>query len=339
MAIRVGVVGLGARGRDWVREIRADASYELAACVDTNARTLRQAALSLHLTEAQCFANLAEALERRLCDAVIIATSADCHTQACELALTHKVAVMVEKPFTLRLRDAARLVALAEQGSVPLMVAQNYRYMRAHRTVRRLINEGALGHVGIIVCQYYRVPHEMTPSLSELSHSVLWGMGVHHIDALRYVLGQEVTGVMAESFTLPCSELPRGASLQTLLTFDGGTRAAYTATYESSGHEFFERGQEFYQRVIGERATLHVFQRWLILCERGRWPKLIGRGPRSATEESILLGQLQRALLSGQEPESSGRDNLKTVAVLEAIVCSALERRWVNPQELLDGLD
>jgi predicted dehydrogenase len=164
-------------------------------------------------------------------------------------------------------------------------------------------------------------------------------MGVHHIDALRYVLGQEVTGVMARSFTLASNELPRGASLQTLLTFDGGTSASYTATYESSGHEFFERGQEFYERLVGERATLHVFQRLLVLCERGRWPRLIGRGPRTRTEESILLGQLERAILRGEAPESSGRDNLKTVAVLEAIVRSSGEGVWVNPQELLDGLD
>ena len=56
--------------------------------------------------------------------------------------------------------------------------------------------------------------------------------------------------------------------MQALLTFDAGTRAVYSATYESSGHEFFERGQEFYARFVGERATLHVLQRWLFLCER-----------------------------------------------------------------------
>jgi predicted dehydrogenase len=245
----------------------------------------------------------------------------------------------VEKPFTLRLAEAARLVALAEQRRVPLMVAQNYRYMRAHRTVRRVIESGALGRIGLIHAHYYRIPHEMAGSLSELQHSVMWGMGVHHLDAMRYVLGQEVTGVMAQSFTLPWGELPPGASMQTLLVFEAGTRAVYSATYESSGHEFFERGQEFYERIVGEDATLHVFQRWLILCARGRLPRLIRRGARRATEESVLLRQWERAILEGVEPESSGRDNLKTVAVLEAIQRSAAEGRWINPQELLHGLD
>lgn len=69
-------------------------------------------------------------------------------------------------------------------------------------------------------------------------------MAVHHLDALRYVLGQEITGVAAQSFSPPWSKLPHGASIQALLTFADGARGFHSATYESSGHEFFEGGQE-----------------------------------------------------------------------------------------------
>jgi predicted dehydrogenase len=339
MAIRVGIVGMGARGRDWVREVRGDSAYELAACVDINGETLRDAAAELSLAPAICFSDLEQALDARSCDGLIVAASAARHVEICEGALARGLALLVEKPFTLRLGEAAHLVALAEGRRVPLMVAQNYRYMRAHRTVRRVIQSGVLGRIGLIHAHYYRVPHEMAGSLAELQHSVMWGMGVHHLDAMRYVLGQEVTGVLAQSFTLPWGELPPGASMQALLAFAGGTRAVYSATYESSGHEFFERGQEFYERVTGEDATLHVFQRWLILCERKRLPRLIRRGARRVTEESMLLRQWERAIMEGIEPESSGRDNLQTVAVLEAVRRSAAEGRWINPQELLHGLD
>ena len=190
----------------------------------------------------------------------------------------------------------------------------------------------------MVVWQYYRVPHVMQPSLAMSSQSVLLGMGVHHLDALRYVLGDEVNGVMADSFTLPWTQLPDGASMRVLLSFTGGTRAFYLATYESSGHEFFEGGQEFYARFVGERATLHVFQRWLILCKKGKLPCLIRRGPRKVTEEKILLGQLERALRSSEEPDCSGRDNLQTMAIIESCRRSAGERRWINPQELINEL-
>ncbi len=336
MAIRIVVVGLGSRGHDWLREIRTASGYELIACVDFDPAVLTELSSKGLATPKQCFTDLQEALDRNECDAVIVATSPESHVAPCELALSRGLAVMVEKPLTLCLREAVKLVTLAEQKGAPLVAAQNYRYMRSFRTARRLISDGALGPVGMVVCQYYRVPHAMSASLAHLTNSVLWGIGIHHIDVLRYILKKRVTGVLAESFTMPWGELPRGASMQMLLSLEDETRAIYSSTYESSGHEFFERGQEFYVRFVGQRATLHVFHRWLILCESGKIPRLVRRGPRKLTEERILLDQLERALVGGEEPDSTGRDNLQTMAVVEACLRSAAERRWINPQELLD---
>lgn len=329
MAIRITVAGMGARGRDWVREVKAAPAFELVACVDTDPAAFERAGIP----PAQRFTDLEKALD--LCEAVIVATPADCHATACEAALARKLAVLVEKPFTLQLRDAVRVVSLAEQNGTPLLVAQNYRYLRSFRAVRRLINEGVLGKVGMVACHYYRPFHTMAPSLAKLPHSVLWGISVHHLDALRFVLAADVTGVMADSFTLPWGRLPQGASLHLMLSMANQTRVSYSATYESTGHTLFEGGQEFYARFIGERATLHVFQRWLILWENGKLPRLVRRGPRNKTEERILLDQLERALLHDEAPEVSGRDNLQTIATLEACVRSAAEARPINPQELL----
>lgn len=336
MALKVVIAGMGSRGKDWVREVRAAPAYQLAGCSDIDQNILHDVADSLNIPPPSCFTDLRAAIEQTNCDAVIVATSADCHTEACNAALSRRVAVLVEKPFTVNLKDAVALVSLAERQDVPILVAQNFRYLRAFRTVKRLIGDGALGRIGIVTFQYYAVPHEMATSLAGLQNSVLWGMSVHHLDALRYVLGKEVNGVAAESFTLPWGKLPPGASLQVLLTFEDETRASYTATYESSGHQFFEHGQEFYARFVGERATLHVFQRWLILCENGKLPRLVRRGARKLTEERIILDQFERAVVTGVEPDSSGRDNLQTMAAIEACLRSASERRWINPQELLN---
>lgn len=336
MAIRIVVVGMGARGQDWLREIQKASGYMPVACVDIDPAALREVCSKGVVTSRQCFTELAEALDQNECDAVLVATSPGSHVAPCELALARGLAVMVEKPFTLCLREAVELVDSAEQKGAPLIVTQNYRYMRSFRTARRLISDGALGPVGMVVCQYYRVPHALSGSLAQLTNSVLWGAGIHHLDALSYTLNKRFTGVLAESFTMPYGDLPRGSSMQMLLSLENETRAVYSSTYESSGHEFFERGQEFYIRFVGERATLHVFQRWLILCESRKLPRLVRRGPRTVTEEQILLDQLERALVAGEEPDSSGRDNLQTIAVVEACVRSASERRWINPQELLD---
>jgi predicted dehydrogenase len=336
MAIRIVVVGMGPRGQDWLREIQKTSGYELVAGVDINPEALRQVCDRGFITEKQCFTQLAAALAQNECDTVLVTTSPGNHFEPCELALSRGLAVMVEKPFTLSLREAVELVALGKQKGATLIVTQNYRYMRAFRTARRLISDGVLGSVGMVVCQYYRVPHAIRASLAQLPNSILWGAGIHHLDAISYTLNKRITGVLAESFTMPYGQLPRGGSMQMLLSLENGTRAVYSSTYESSGHEFFERGQEFYARYVGELATLHVFQRWLILCENRKLPRLVRRGPRTLTEERILLDQLERALVAGEEPDCSGRNNLQTMAVVEACIRSASERKWINPQELLD---
>lgn len=338
MAIRVVVAGAGgARGRDWLGEIKARRGFEPACCVDTDEDALRQTAADYSLSPSQCFLSLEEALDAHPADAVIIATPADEHVKACEAALRHGRAVLVEKPFTTTLGDAVRLVSLAQEKARPLLVAQNYRYMRAFKGVRRLLREGALGRIGLVTSQYYRVPHQMRASLARLEHSVLWGIGVHHLDALRYVLDQKAERVAADSFTLPWGKLPAGASMRVMLQFAEGTRAIYSATYESSGHEYFEGGQEFYARFTGERATLHLFHRWLVLCERGRLPRFIRRGRRTMSEEQVILGQLESSIKDypSYEAETSGRDNLQTMAIVEASLLSVREGRTINPQELL----
>ena len=144
MATEVIVVGLGLRGRDWVREVRNSQEFELVGCVDTDADALA-AASSLGIPPDRCFPDLTEAIDKSGCRAVIVATSADQHVGPCETSLARNVAVLVEKPFTLSLKDARRLVQLAEQQKVPLLVAQNYRYLRSFRAARRMIAEGTLG--------------------------------------------------------------------------------------------------------------------------------------------------------------------------------------------------
>lgn len=335
MRVSAIVAGLGVRGRDWIREVSSHPHFELAACVDTDRETLETVRSGSGLSADRCFTELEEALAKINCDAVIVATPSERHVEDCSSVLTQGRALLVEKPFTMRLPEAVKLVKLSEQKGVPIVVGQNYRYMRSFRTARRIVNEGALGCMGFVVCQYYRVPHAMASWLKSLEDNVLFGIGVHHLDALRYSLGQKVTGVLAESFTRPGNSLAKGATIQVMLRFDQEIRGLYTASYESSGHEFFEKGQEFYARYVGERGTLHVFQRWLMLCEKGRLPRLVRRGTRPVSEERILLEQLHDGIINGAEPDASGRDNLQTMAVVEACLQSSCEQRWKDPQQLL----
>jgi predicted dehydrogenase len=197
------------------------------------------------------------------------------------------------------------------------------------------VQEGVLGRLSTVACHYWRASHPVTPIIAGLDAAALWETGVHHLDVLRYVLNRRVVAVMAEVDSAPWSTDIRGTEARVLLRFEDGVAGMYTVSWAAPGHEFFESGQQFYERLTGERGTLHVLQRWLVLCLTGRWPKIVRRGRRQEAEEITLLRQFASAHLGRGEPPSSGRDNLQTIAVMAACMESRRLRRWIDPQDLL----
>ena len=336
MALKVVIAGMGPRGRGWAREVNEHPSFELVGCADPDPNARARGVAEVGVPARRCLASLADALDECAPEVVIVATSIDHHAEPSELALSRGLGVLIEKPFTRDLAEAARLVALGDSNGAPIVVGQNYRYLRAYRATRRLVRKGAIGRIGSVTAHIYNQPSKAPESLAEVGNSVLWEVAIHRIDALAYVLDRQVTGVMARSFSSPGSRLPPEPSLQAMLTLEGDVRAVLTATYESRGHERFERGQEYYQRLTGERGTLHMLQRWVILCRAGRLPRLVRRGRRPVTEEALLLDQMYNAVRHGIEPDSSGRDNLATIAAVAACARSTDEGRWIDPRVLLN---
>lgn len=327
MAIRIGIVGLGLRGREWVLALRRTPGYEIAACVDVNSQTLREAAAALAIPARCCYDRLEDALDDARPEAIIVATSIDSHVIPSRIVLARRLSLLVEKPFALTVREARGLVAMAAEARVPLIVGQTYRYTGMTQTLRRFLGTGAVGRIGMVAYQVCRGNAHLRPAVAALPDGVLWELAVHHIDLLRYVLGQEVVSVTAESFAPPWSRLGTGASVHILLAFADGARGVYAATYDSRPASWL--------RIVAERGILTTWRRWLVLTDQGRIPRIVGTAP-PLVPEAALLGQLARAIRTGEEPECSGRDNLHTVAILEACARSAAQRRPVNPQDLLD---
>jgi predicted dehydrogenase len=299
--------------------------FELVAGVDPSVEARRGVALALGPAAPSLHAELEPALSEIGVEAMIVATPAAHHEAACRAGLERGLALLVEKPFTIDLDDALALVDLAESRGTPLLVGQSYRLLRAHRAALGVVRSGRLGALRQVECRHYR--DEPDPA-AKGEHGTLWDLGAHHLDAIRDLVGAEPAAVLATTFD-------GGLSAQVLLDFRDGRRASYSVTRRSSGHERFEGGKEHYMRVIGERGTLHVLHRWLVLSESGRLPRLVRRGPRTQTEEAQLLGELAAAMGGAAPAGLTGRDNIGTMAILDACVRSATEQCWVA----LRGLD
>jgi predicted dehydrogenase len=139
-ALRLGLIGAGRWGRAYIRTIGAMAEATLAAVASSNAETAALAPPGCAVTEDwRALVAMPEV------EAVIVATPPLLHGEMALAALAAGKPVLVEKPFTLSLREAEAVVASARHRGLALMVEHTYLLAPAFRElVRRVPTLGPL---------------------------------------------------------------------------------------------------------------------------------------------------------------------------------------------------
>ena len=143
--VRWGVAGCGWVARDYVLPALAAAeNCEVVALLDPDLRALAEASRGLdavlHEDPETFFATGGV-------DAVYVATPNHLHAPVVEAAAAAGKHVMCEKPVAPTLAEASRMIGACEAAGVTYATAFDQRYHAAHRRLRELVEEGALGTV------------------------------------------------------------------------------------------------------------------------------------------------------------------------------------------------
>jgi predicted dehydrogenase len=130
----------------------------------------------------------------------VFITSPDAmHRDDALLALRHGKAVLCEKPLAMNAAEAEEMAAAAKAAGVLFGVAQNFRFNRSLEWMRAQIAAGRIGEAQLAHAQFCYPADKssrrwiMDPSLA--CGGPIGDVGVHCIDALRYVLGEDVRSV------------------------------------------------------------------------------------------------------------------------------------------------
>ncbi|MBM7789036.1 Gfo/Idh/MocA family protein [Tenggerimyces flavus] len=335
MPLRVIHVGMGGWGQDWeenaippVREV------ERVACVDASPDVLAAAKKRLSLPDAQCFTSLSEALSAVSADAVVITAPVGAHVPLAVEAMEAGLDVLTEKPFATSLEEAVSAVALADKLGRTLMVSQNYRFYPGPVTATSLVSSGAVGELGSVFIDFRKWGNDAAPGTNkhyEIVHPLLFDMSIHHFDLLRKVTGQEPVSVFAKTMDPPWSRFVEEASAALVIEMSGGVVASYRGSWVSNGEPTLWAGDwrldcaegEIYftgrNSIAGspDGDAVEVRRRVGGVVEKPALTKVpyVGR--------SGSLGEFARAIAAGVEPESSGRQNLGSLALMEAAARSA----------------
>lgn len=185
-------------------------------------------------------------------DVVFVATPNAYHLPDTLLALGHGKPVLCEKPMAMDAAECRRMIEAARAARLLLGVAQVFRF---ESLVRRLRERIAAGHIGAPVFaraefSYNGRNHARKWLLDRaLGGGALADIGVHCIDALRFVLQDEVVRVYARS--RPHFQLSQAdVATALLLEFSRATLATVQVSFLAEYHTPVE--------VVGEAGMLRA---------------------------------------------------------------------------------
>jgi predicted dehydrogenase len=323
-------VGVGNWGLDWEKHALPHVpEAERVAIVDGAEPILARAQTALGLPDEACFLTLDEALDASDAELVLITAPMGAHVPLATQAMEAGRHVLVEKPFGSSLDEARCAVEAAERTGRTLMVSQNYRFYPAPRTAAKLVAEGALGAAGNVSVAFRRWANDPAAGSAHrhyhYRHPLLFDMAIHHYDLMRMVLGQEAVEVYAKDTSPSWSRFDEEAAATLVITFANGQTVTYSGSWVSPGEpthwagdwrmEFAEGEVAWTSRAgleagaSGDRVTVRRLDGTTTDVPMVELPRL-GR--------SMGLRQLVESIEAGTEPESSGRANLGTVAIMDA---------------------
>ncbi|HSU70975.1 MAG TPA: Gfo/Idh/MocA family oxidoreductase [Micrococcaceae bacterium] len=204
--IRTAVVGFGLAGSVFhAPAIAANPRYSLDVIVTSD--PARQAQARAHYPEArivdrpdQLLGNTAgapgghqgDALARL--DLAVLATPPETHAALAHAALDARLAVVVDKPFTVTSEEGQKLADRARELGLVLSCYQNRRWDGEFLTLKKLLAQGALGQVHRFESRLERwSPDTVKPwkarATAEAGGGVLYDLGTHLIDQALQLFG------------------------------------------------------------------------------------------------------------------------------------------------------
>ena len=272
-------------------------------------------------------------------DFVDIATTVPSHRPLVEMAAKAGLHVICQKPFAETMEDARAMVSAVAAAGHVLMVHENFRWQSAVRKVIETVRGGAIGEpfFGRISFRSGYDVYAGQPYLAEGSRFIIEDLGIHILDIARALFG-DVDRLTAT--TRRVNPRIKGEDVATmLLAHANGVTSVVDCSYATR-----REPETFPQTLIeidGTTGTLRLDADYRLTVQNGDGslvsnvsPPLLpwAERPWHNIQESVSLIQQHfvRCIAEGREPETSGADNLKTLALVEAAYRSAASGETVG---------
>jgi predicted dehydrogenase len=270
-------------------------------------------------------------------DVVYISSPTFLHCEHTALAARYGKHVFCEKPMAVTPEECDRMIDACEKNRVTLMVGHNMRYHKVHQSLREMVSSGQVGRVGIaraeIITSFQKNQGaRFTTDQFRLNRGlggggVLFDMGIHAIDVLRFVLNDEIEEVTAfsQNLFIPCNGED---TISLVLKFRKG---AYGAVTTSGALPHARNGIEIYGEkgalVTDGSVWMAVRSADIHVLTNGQWET------RRGEKNNCYVAEIEDFLGcvgSGARPKVGGEEGKKNIQVVLQCYRSMDEKRTLR---------
>ncbi len=336
-AYRGALIGCGFFAINHLHGWRGVEGTQIVALCDSD--PARLASVGDQFGIAARYGDAGEMLAREKLDFVDIATTVSSHRPLVELVARHGVGVICQKPLASSLQDAQAMVAACQAAGAPLMVHENFRWQSAIQAVGESVRKGEIGEPfwGRVSFRSAFDVFSGQPYLAKGERFIIEDLGIHILDIARFLFGDVASATARVRRVNPAIQGEDVATM--LLDHRNGVTCVVDCSYAT--RLAVEPFPETLIEIDGSAGTIRLGQDYRLVVanaggvhRRDLSPPILpwASRPWHNIQESVQAIEHHwiNCLREGREPSTSGRDNLKTLALVEAAYQSAQTGKTVE---------
>jgi UDP-N-acetyl-2-amino-2-deoxyglucuronate dehydrogenase len=336
--IRFALVGFGRIAQNHFTSIKYHSDKaELVGVCDINPEALSEA---VKITGAKPYKNLTEMLVGCDADVFILTTPSGLHSaQAIEVAKAGK-SVITEKPMATRWEDGKRMVKACDDAGVRLFVVKQNRHNATLQLLKRAITEGRFGKIHLVhINVFWTRPQSYYDQGNgwrgtwEYDGGAFMNQASHYVDLLEWLIGP-IEKVQAMMSTFRDIEVEDTGVLN--VKWRNGALGSMSVTMLTYPQNF-----EGSVSILGEKGTVRIggvavndIQVWQfsdhkhydsdINVHSYETKSVYGFG------HQLYYGNVISVLRGEAEPQTDGREGLKSLELLIAAYLSARDSKIIS---------
>lgn len=335
--IKIAVVGCGRiAGKHFGAIEKHSADMELVAVCDNNPQILR---VFMDKYNVPGFGKMGDMLNAILPDVVVLCTPSGLHPQQAIEAANAGVNIITEKPMATRWADGLNMVRACDEKRVRLFVVKQNRMNATLQLLKRAVVEKRFGRIHMVHLNvFWTRPQEYYDQGKwrgtwELDGGAFMNQASHYVDLIEWLIGP-VADIQAMTSTHRDIEVEdtgvmnvrwRNGALGSMAV----TMCTYPKNYEGSITIIGEKGLV---RIGG--VAVNEIQTWEFEDERP-YDKEVAQSNYETTSvygfgHPLYYKNIVDVFRGIAEPETDGREGLKSLEVLIAAYLSARDGRTVS---------